>query len=362
LLDRVRAELRLRHYSPRTENAYVAWIRRFVLFHGKRHPAVLGEAEVTRFLTDLAIRRQVSASTQNQALAALLFLYGHVLGEELPWLAGLVRARRPPRLPVVLTRDEVVAVLNEMQHVPRLVASLLYGTGLRLLECLQLRVKDVDFTTRQIHVRSAKGGGDRITLVPRAVDSELTSHLERVRVQHRRDLLAGAGWVELPMALARKYPAAGRTWGWHWVFPATRGYLDAKTGERRRHHLDEGVIQRAVRDAVRNAGIPKAASCHTFRHSFATHLLEDGYDIRTVQELLGHRDLKTTMVYTHVLGLGYGAVRSPLDRLAPPGASPSGTLDRRHLRAEIAAPPRQPARNASRDRHFATNRDRREGG
>jgi integron integrase len=315
LLDRVSEELRVRHYSRRTESAYVAWIRRYILFHGKRHPAELGAEEVSRFLSSLAVHGKVAASTQNQALADLLFLYGPVLRVDLPWLKDLVRASTPQRLPVVLSRDEVRDVLLSLDGTARLVAVLLYGAGLRLLESLRLRLKDVDFSANQIIVRSGKGDRDRVTMLPVALQPALQRQLERARVQHERDLRAGAGWVELPHALARKYPNAGREWRWQGVFPATRLYTDRVTGQRRRHHIHETVVQRAVCRAVCEAGIAKAASCHTFRHSFATHLLEDGYDIRTVQELLGHRDVRTTMIYTHVLNRGPSAVRSPLDRL-----------------------------------------------
>ncbi|MDR7523755.1 MAG: integron integrase [Armatimonadota bacterium] len=312
----MRDAVRARHYSRRTEEAYIAWVRRYILFHGKRHPAEMGAAELTQFLTSLAVQGNVAASTQNQALSALLFLYREVLGQEVPWLHDLVHAKRPRQLPVVLTRDEVRVVLGHLQGVPRLMALLLYGAGLRVLECSRLRVKDIDFARNQIIVRAGKGVRDRVTLLPAAVKADLARHLERVRRQHERDLARGAGWVELPGALMRKYPNAGREWGWQWVFPATRFYVDRVTGQRRRHHLHETVLQRAVREAVRRAGIARSATCHTLRHSFATHLLEDGYDIRTVQELLGHRDVRTTMIYTHVLNRGPGAVRSPADRLA----------------------------------------------
>jgi integron integrase len=276
----------------------------------------MGAPEVTAFLTSLAVQDKVAASTQNQALSALLFLYRAVLGLDLPWLDDIVRAKRPQYLPVVLTRDEVRAVLQRLDGVPRLMALLLYGAGHRLLECCRLRVKDVDFGLNQIVVRDGKGRKDRMTMLPAAVKAALATHLERVREQHQADLRHGAGWVEMPGALARKYPNAGREWGWQWVFPATRFYLDRVTGQRRRHHLHESVLQRAVRDAVRSAGIAKPATCHTFRHSFATHLLEERHDIRTVQELLGHRDVSTTMIYTHVLNRGPAGVQSPADRMA----------------------------------------------
>jgi integron integrase len=329
LLDRVREAIRTRHYSRRTEDAYVHWITRFIFYHDKRHPLDMGEAEVTEFLSSLAVEYRVSASTQNQALSALLFLYKEILKEPLPWLDNLVYAHAPRRLPVVLTRDEVQAVLGRMYGVPRLMSLLLYGTGVRLLECCRLRVKDIDFTTNQILVREGKGDKDRITMLPHAVKPALARHLELVRDQHRRDRAQGAGWVELPTALGRKYPNAGHEWPWQWVFPATRTYLHRETGQRRRHHLHESVVQKSVRDAVRRAGITKPAPCHTFRHSFATHLLEDGYDVRTVQELLGHTDLRTTMIYTHVLNRGRHGVRSPVDRLArfpEPGAPSSETV------------------------------------
>jgi integron integrase len=314
LLDRVRERMRPRHLSRRTEKAYVAWIRRYVVFHGKRHPREMGSAEVTAFLTALAVQRRVSASTQNQALAALLFLHREVLGAPLEGIDA-VRARMPGRLPVVLTRDEVRAVIGRMHGVPRLMALLLYGAGLRLLECARLRVKDVDFGARQIVVRRGKGDRDRVTLLPEAAREALARQMEAVRHLHAADVRRGGGWVELPQALGRKYPTAGRDLPWHWVFPATRTYVEPATRQRRRHHLHESVLQRAVKQAVREAGLTKPASCHTFRHSFATHLLEDGYDIRTVQELLGHKDVATTMIYTHVLNRGPGAVRSPADRI-----------------------------------------------
>ena len=299
----------------RTEASYVAWIRRFILFHHTRHPATMGAAEVGHFLSTLALDRHVSASTQNQALAALLFLYRHVLNTPLSSLEHVVRAKRSQHLPVVLTRTEVGGILRHLNGPVRLMAWLMYGAGLRLLECAQLRVKDVDFATNQILVRGGKGDKDRVTVLPATIKSDLANHLERTRRVHERDLRESAGWVALPSALAHKYPNAGREWGWQWVFPATRMYFDRVTGQRRRHHLHESVVQRAVKEAVRRSGIAKSASCHTMRHSFATHLLEDGYDIRTVQELLGHKDVSTTMIYTHVLNRGALGVRSPADRL-----------------------------------------------
>jgi integron integrase len=275
----------------------------------------MGGAEVTRFLTALAVEGRVAASTQNQALNALLFLYRIVLEQDLPWLDEVIRAQRPVHLPVVLTRDEVRRVLTRLEGPSRLIVLLLYGAGLRLLEAAQLRVKDVDVATNQIMIRNGKGAKDRITMLPVIVKAGLLEQLDVVRHQHNADLGRGAGWVALPDALARKYPNAGREFGWQWVFPATRHYVDRISGQRRRHYLHESVIQRAVKKALRQAEIAKPASCHTFRHSFATHLLEDGHDIRTVQELLGHRDVSTTMIYTHVLNRGPAAVRSPADRL-----------------------------------------------
>lgn len=271
LLDRVREANRLRHGSRSTEKSYIGWIRRFILFHGKRHPAEMGASEVAQFLTSLAVEGQVAASTQNQALSALLFLYRYVLHQELPWLDDVVRARRPKHLPIVLTRDEVRAVISKLDGTPRLMATLLYGSGLRLLECARLRVQDLDFAMNQIIVRDGKGAKDRVTVLPTVAKEPLTRHLLRVRRQHEADLAFGAGWVELPWALARKYPNAGREWPWQWAFPATRFYFDQATGQRRRHHLHESVLQRAVLDAVRRAGLGKRATPHTFRHSFATH-------------------------------------------------------------------------------------------
>lgn len=315
LLQTLRAKLRLGHFSPRTEQAYVSWVRRFVRDQGLRHPRGLGEREVTAFLTRLAVEGRVAASTQAQALAALLFLYRHVLERPLEGLGRVPRGRMPVRLPVVLTADEVERVLGCLAGTSRLVALLLYGSGLRLMEALTLRVKDLDLARGEIRVRRAKGARDRVTVLARSVVRPLAEHLERVRRLHQRDLEAGAGAVELPGALRRKYPTAARSWPWQWVFPAVRRYRDRESGEVRRHHLHETAVQRAMAEAVRRSGIGKRATCHTLRHSFATHLLEGGYDIRTVQELLGHRDVSTTMLYTHVLNRGGLAVRSPADGL-----------------------------------------------
>jgi integron integrase len=318
LLDRVRAANRLRHGSRSTEKSYIGWIRRFILFHGKRHPAEMGAPEVARFLSSLAVEGKVAASTQNQALSALLFLYRYVLQQDLPWLDDIVRARRPKHLPVVLTRDEVRAVISRMEGAARLMATLLYVSGLRLLECARLRVQDVDFAMNQIVVRDGKGAKDRVTVLPAVAKEPLRQHLSKVKRQHDADLALGAGWVELPWALARKYPNAGREWPWQWVFPATRFYFDQASGQRRRHHLHETVLQRAVLEASRQAHLGQRATPHTFRHSFATHLLEDGRDIRTVQELLRHNDVSTTMIYTHVLNRGPSGVTSPADRVLEP--------------------------------------------
>jgi len=316
LLDRLRAAVRARHYSLRTEEAYVGWVRRYVLFHGKRHPDELGEAEINAFLTDLAVTRKVSASTQNQALSALLFLYRDVLGKSVESLGDVVRARRPARLPVVLTAAEVKAVLSRLEDEPRLVATLLYGSGMRLMEALRLRVKDVDFALNQILVRDGKGQKDRRTMLPASLAEPLRLHLAHVKSLHDADLRSHLGETWLPDALAKKYPAASRQWAWQYVFPAPGLSTDPRTGKTGRHHLHESTVQKAVKEAVRQAGIMKLASCHTLRHSFATHLLEGGYDIRTIQELLGHRDVGTTMIYTHVLNKAGGrGVRSPLDAL-----------------------------------------------
>ncbi|WP_036267722.1 integron integrase [Methylocaldum szegediense] len=315
LLDQVRDKIRVKHYSLRTEDAYVQWIKRFILFHGKRHPKDMSAPEVEAFLSHLATQRNVAASTQSQALSAILFLYREVLGIELPWLENVTRAKKPQRLPVVLTVQEVKSVLAHLDGRNWVMASLLYGSGLRLMECVRLRVKDVDFAMRQIVVRDGKGAKDRVTMLPDSPVELLKHYLEKVKAVHEKDLHEGFGEVYLPFALERKYPNAGREWGWQYVFPASQRSIDPLSGKERRHHLDEKVLQRAVRTAVREAGLTKPASCHTLRHSFATHLLQSGYDIRTVQELLGHKDVQTTMIYTHVLNRGGRGVVSPLDRI-----------------------------------------------
>jgi integron integrase len=313
LLEQVRDAIRRRHYSERTEETYAHWIKRFIFFSGKRHPLTLGGTEVTAFLNYLARERTVAAATQNQALSALLFLYKEVLGQPLPWLDELERAKRPARVPTVLTRDEVRRLLAHLRGSKWLMASLLYGAGLRLRECLKLRVKDLDFGYRQIVVRDGKGAKDRVTMLPRSVLAPLQAHLERVRELHERDLAQGHGDVELPDALMRKYPRAPYEWGWKFVFPSYRLSIDPHTGVIRRHHVYENFLVRGVKEAAWAARIAKHVSCHTLRHSFATHLLEAGYDIRTVQELLGHADVSTTMIYTHVLNKGGRGVASPLD-------------------------------------------------
>ena len=315
LLDRMRTAIRVRHLSRSTERAYVQWARRFILFHGKRHPREMGAAEVASFLSHLAEAARVSPSTQNQALNGVLFLYREVLRLEIGPLTGVVRAKRRRRLPVVLSRGEVQSLLNQLRGTHRLVAPLLYGAGLRLRECLALRVKDLDFDYRQITLRDTKGRFGRVTMLPAKLEPALRRQLQRVRDQHRRDLARGLGTAPLPDALARKYPDAPSEPGWQFIFPSATRSADRLTGEVHRYHLSPSTVQRAVRRARRAAGIDKPASCHSLRHSFATHLLEDGYDIRTVQELLGHKSVKTTMIYTHVLNRGGRAVRSPLDAL-----------------------------------------------
>ena len=314
LLQQLRLALRVHHYSPRTEEAYVGWVRRYVRFHGLRHPEELGHDAIGQFLSALADRAKLSASSQTQALSALIFLYREVLGEDLGAVVGLIRAKQPGRLPVVLARDEVRKLLDCLVGTPRIVCILLYGSGLRLLEALQLRVKDLDFAGGEIRVRRAKGGKDRVTVLPGGLTAELQRHLERVRRLHRKDIAGGGGKVLLPHAFERKSPGAAKEWNWQYVFPAARRYRHP-SGDYRRHHVHESAIQRAVRAAAQAAGIAKRVTCHSLRHSFATHLLQDGYDIRTVQELLGHRDVATTMIYTHVLNRGGLGVRSPVDRL-----------------------------------------------
>lgn len=312
LLDQMRDALRTQHYAIRTEQAYVEWAKRYILFHHKRHPKDLGTVAIEAFLTYLAVERQVAASTQNQALSALLFLYKDVLHQEIGSVDA-VRARKPKRLPTVLTKPEALRVLQAMAGLHQLMAKLLYGSGIRALECVRLRVKDLDFAQHQLLVREGKGEKDRITMLPDTVVAPLQEHLARVHQIHQKDLAEGYGAVYLPYALERKYPNVNREWAWQYVFPAKSRSVDPRTGVTRRHHLDESSLQKAVHAAARLAGIDKSVSCHTFRHSFATHLLEAGYDIRTVQELLGHQDVKTTMIYTHVLNRGAKAVRSPLD-------------------------------------------------
>ena len=315
LLEQVRDAVRRLHYSDRTEEAYVHWIKRFIYFSGKRHPAGLGAAEVTAFLNYLSRERTVAAATQNQALSALLFLYREVIGQPLPWLDELDRAKRPARVPAVLTRQEVSRLLGEMRGSKWLMASLLYGAGLRLRECLKLRVKDIDFGYGQVTVRDGKGAKDRVTMLPASLAEPLKLHLQRVRKLHERDVANGYGDVELPDALARKYPRAQYEWAWKFAFPSHRVSVDPRSGVIRRHHVYENFLIRGVKEAARKAGIAKHVTCHTLRHSFATHLLEAGYDIRTVQELLGHADVSTTMIYTHVLNKGGRGVGSPLDAL-----------------------------------------------
>ena len=315
LLDRLRHEIRLRHYSIRTEEAYVGWVRRFIIFSGKRHPRDLGAAEVAAFLTHLAVDRRVSPATQGQAKSAILFLYKSVLEWQLPWLDEIVAARNPRRLPVVLTPREVREMLAQMSGTSALLVSLLYGTGMRLLEGLRLRVKDVEFERREITVRDGKGGKDRITVLPENLIAGLQQQIARTRALHQRDLAEGFGSVWLPAALDVKYPGLPKAWGWQWVFPSAVRSADPRTGRTHRHHLSDASIQKAVGLAARRAGIDKPCSPHIMRHSFATHMLQSGYDIRTVQELLGHSDVSTTMIYTHVLNRGGRGVRSPFDQI-----------------------------------------------
>jgi integron integrase len=315
LLELFREAMRVRHYSRRTEETYCSWVKRYVHFHNMRHPKEMREPEINAFLTHLAVEEKVSASTQNQALSALLFLYRHVIGKEIGDLGHLICARKPSHLPVVLTRDEVKALLVQLAGVKWLMASLMYGAGLRLMECLRLRVQDIDFSSNEILVRDGKGAKDRITMLPESLKKPLADHLKQIKSLHDKDLAEGWGRVLLPGALDRKYPNAPAEWRWQWVFPQEHRWKNAKTGEEGRHHMDESLIQKAVKAAVFHAQLTKRATCHTFRHSFATHLLEGGYDIRTVQELLGHNDVRTTMIYTHVLNRGPSGVRSPVDCL-----------------------------------------------
>lgn len=313
LLDQVRDRVRRLGYAKRTELSYVHWIKRFILFHDKRHPKEMGKPEVEAFLTSLAVERNVAASTQNLALSAILFLYREVLGTPLPWLEEVTRAKKPARLPTVLTRKEVQSVLQDMPGTVGLMLRLLYGTGMRLMECVRLRVKDVDFAMNQITIRDGKGGKDRVTMLPQTLAQALRLHLAQIKTQHDMDLAAGFGEVWLPDALAVKFPNAAKAWGWQYVFPASGFSTDPRSGIKRRHHIDEKQLQRQVRKAAEAAGIAKPVTPHTLRHSFATHLLEGGYDIRTVQELLGHSNVSTTMIYTHVLNKGGRGVISPLD-------------------------------------------------
>jgi integron integrase len=316
LLDQVRQTLRVKHYAYRTEESYIQWIYRFILFHNKRHPKDMAEPEVQAFLTHLAVVGKVAASTQNQALSALLFLYRHVLQQPLSDSIDAVRARQSKHLPTVLTPEEVQQVLRHLEGTHQLLAKLLYGAGLRAKEGLRLRVKDIDFAQRQLIIRDAKGNRDRLTMLPECLSAQLQAHLLQVKQTFNDDLSLGFGAVYLPFALERKYPNADRQWIWQYVFPARQRSVDPRSGEVRRHHMDDGILQRSLKQAVRHAKIDKTVSCHTLRHSFATHLLQNGYDIRTVQELLGHKDVKTTMIYTHVLNKGGRGVRSPLDACA----------------------------------------------
>ena len=313
LLDQVREVIRMKHYSLRTEQAYVDWIKRYIFFHNKRHPADMAEAEIRAFISDLASKKQVAASTQTVALSAVLFLYREVLKKELPFIQGIERAKKAERRPVVFTRREIKEVLSRLDGVNYLVATLLYGAGLRLMDALRLRVKDLDFDRNEITIREGKGEKDRVTMLPQSIKAQLQDHLQKVKVIHDGDLRSGFGEAYLPYALGRKYPKASKEFVWQYVFPSRVLSVDPRSGRKRRHHVSEEQVQRSVKNAIKQSGICKQGSCHTLRHSFATHLLENGYDIRTVQELLGHKDVRTTMIYTHVLNKGGRGVRSPLD-------------------------------------------------
>jgi integron integrase len=315
LLDRFREALRSRHYSRRTEETYCHWVKRFIYFHNVRHPIDMAEPEINAYLTHLAVKEKISASTQNQALSALLFLYRHVLDRKVGDLGEVIRARKPRHVPVVMTREETRAVMSHLKGDKWLMASLMYGAGLRLMECLRLRIQDVDFARNEVTVRDGKGAKDRVTMLPASVKMPLQKHLQTAKQIHEKDLTDGWGRVQMPYALDRKYPNASADWRWQWVFPQESRWRNRETGEQGRHHVHESIVQKAVKEAVVKAGLVKHVSCHTFRHSFATHLLQDGYDIRTIQELLGHKDVSTTMIYTHVLNRGGQGVRSPADSL-----------------------------------------------
>jgi len=315
LLDQLREAIRSRHYSRRTETSYCNWVKRYIYFHDVCHQAEMAEPEINAFLTHLAVKEKVSASTQNQALSALLFLYRHVIGREIGDLGEVIRARRPLRIPVVLTKDEIRKILAQIKGDKWLMACIMYGSGLRLMECLRLRMQDLDLQSSTVTVRDGKGNKDRVTMLPSSIKKPLLEHIKKIRKIHENDVKNGYGKVFMPYALSRKYPNASREWRWQWVFPQEKLWRNEITGERGRHHVHESIIQRTVKEAVAKVGLTKRATCHTFRHSFATHLLEDGYDIRTVQELLGHKDIKTTMIYTHVLNKGPAGVRSPADML-----------------------------------------------
>jgi len=315
LLDQVRNAIQTKHYSVRTEESYVNWIKRYIIYHNKRHPKEMGEKEINVFLTHLAVNKKVAASTQNQALCAIIFLYKHVLKIDIGDLGDMVWAKKPKRLPVVFTRTEAQAIIDQLNGIKWIMVNILYGSGLRLMECLRLRVQDVDFGQKKIIVRDGKGAKDRATLFPEVIKKQLTLHLKTIKIQHLKDLTDGYGKVYLPYALENKYPNANKEWCWQYIFPSEKLSIDPRSGIKRRHHLDESYLQKAVKSAIKKAGINKNAGCHTFRHSFATHLLEDTQDIRTVQELLGHEDLNTTMIYTHVLDKGPFGITSPADKL-----------------------------------------------